>query len=136
MSEQQSGPARPPYPREPNVHSGGVQDPGGDREMPPYSDRQTTGKSSEELEQERGGVGTSDAGPRVVSQAEQGGVSDTDMAPSGPHGVGQTTSTSGESLGSGMSEEAHRSDRLDQGISSSPNIDSESPATSAGDQGG
>jgi len=136
MSEQQGGAARPPYPREPNVHSGGVQEPGSDREKPPYSERQTTGKSQEQLEEERGGVGKSDAGPREVSQAESGGVTDTDMAPSGPHGVGESTSTSGESLGRGMSEEAHRSHRLDQGISGAPNVDPESPATSSGDQGG
>jgi hypothetical protein len=43
MTQQGEGVAQPPYPREPNVHSGGEQDPGGDRELPPYAGRQTGG---------------------------------------------------------------------------------------------
>ncbi|MFY9805712.1 MAG: hypothetical protein WAK86_00410 [Pseudonocardiaceae bacterium] len=135
MSEQQGGVARPPYPREPNVHSGGTQDPGSGIEKPPYDDRQTSGKGQDELEQERQGPGH-DAGPRVVSDAERGGVGDADMAPEGPHGVGAVTTTSGEDLAP-ASEDAHTKDRLDSGLS---DLDSKatpgSPATSSGDQGG
>jgi hypothetical protein len=135
MSEQQAGTASPPLPREPNVHSGGEQDPGGDRELPPYSDRQTSGKSQDQLEQERTDPGH-DAGPRQVSEAERGGVSDTDMAPSGPHGVGASTSTSGEDIGRGTTEAGHTADRLGSGISDLGNKATDSPATSSGDQGG
>lgn len=134
MTEQGQGVAQPPYPREPNVHSGGQQEPGGDRELPPYEDRQTTGKDHDQLVSERGGAG-SQAGPREVSEAERGGVSDTDMSPSGPHGVGETTTTSGEELGHGMSEGSHRSERLDTGISREENVDAGSPAMHSGDQG-
>jgi hypothetical protein len=136
MTEQGQGVAQPPYPREPNVHSGGTQDPGGDRELPPYSDRQTSGKGQEELVQERGGAGTSETGPRDTSQVEQEGMSDTDMAPSGPLGVGETTTTSGEDIGRGMSEDARRDERLDSGLSDVGNKATDSPATSSGDQGG
>ncbi len=144
MAEQESGVARPPYPREPNVHSGGEQDPGGDRPLPPYDDsdlpgqpgRQTTGKSNEQLIQERGGTGKSDVGPRQVSQEERDGVGDADLAPQGPHDVGQSPSTSGEDLSSGMSEAGHTKDRLDSGLSDLDSKAVDSPATSSGDQGG
>lgn len=145
MTEQGSGVAQPPYPREPNVHSGGEQDPGsGDRPLPPYDDgdlpgqpgRQTTGKSQDELIQERGGTGKSDVGPRDVTQTEREGVGDADLAPKGPHQVGQTTTTSGEDLSSGMSEAGHTEDRLDSGLSDESNKATDSPATSSGDQGG
>lgn len=132
MTEQGQGVAQPPYPGEPNVHSGGKQEPGSDRELPPYSDRQTTGKSQEELLQERGGVPSHETGPREVSDAERGGIGDTDMAPSGPMGVGQSTSTSGEDIAP-TSEEARRSDRLDTGISDEK---AGGPAMHSGDQGG
>jgi len=135
MTEQQGGVARPPYPREPNVHSGGEQEPGSDRDLPPYDDRQKTGKSQEELEQERVGAGHS-APPRQVSDAEREGVGDTDMEPAGPLGVGISTTTSGEDLSSGMSEEAQRKDRLDSGLSDESSKATDSPATSSGDQGG
>jgi hypothetical protein len=131
MTEQGQGVAQPPYPREPNVHSGGKQEPGSDRDLPPYDDRQTTGKDEDQLVQERGGKG-SQAGPRVVSEAERGGISDTDTTPAGPHGVGQSTSTSGEDIAP-MSEEAHRSDRLDTGVSDE---ETTGPAMHRGDQGG
>jgi len=103
MTEQQAGAARPPYPREPNVHSGGKQEPGSDRDLPPYEDRKKAGPGEGEGEpleppKERSDVPTHETGPRDVSQAEREGVSDTDMAPAGPHGVGQSTSTSGEEL--------------------------------------
>jgi hypothetical protein len=134
MTEQQSGAARPPYPREPNVHSGGVQEPGSDRDLPPYDDRQKAGPGgdSEELVQERGGPGYQ-APPREVSEAERQGVGDTDLAPKGPHKVGQSPSTSGEDLASGMSEASQREDRLDTGVSDE---DTTGPAMHRGDQGG
>jgi len=134
MTEQGQGVAQPPYPREPNVHSGGKQEPGSDRELPPYDDRQTTGKSGEELEAERGGPG-SIAGPREVSQAEQEGVSDTDMAPAGPKGVGASVSTAGNEPPLGQSEASHTSDRMDTGVSREGNVDPDSPAMHSGDQG-
>lgn len=135
MTEQQAGAARPPYPREPNVHSGGVQEPGSDRDLPPYDDRQKTGVGTDQdkLIEERGGVPSHETGPRDISEAEREGVSDTDMSPSGPHGVGQSTSTSGEDL-SPASEDAHRSDRLDTGVSDEDQISG--PAMHRGDQGG
>jgi len=135
MTEQGQGVAQPPYPREPNVHSGGKQEPGGDRPLPPYDDRQKSGKDQDELVAERGGEG-SIAGPRVVSQAEREGVSDTDISPSGPHRVGESPSTSGNEQALTDSEESRRSHRLDSGISQEKNIDPESPAMTAGDQGG
>jgi hypothetical protein len=135
MTEQQSGAARPPYPREPNVHSGGVQEPGSDRDLPPYDDRQKTGPGTdkEALLEERGGVPSHETGPREVSQAERDGVGDTDMAPKGPHGVGQSPSTSGEDIAP-ISEDAHRDDRLDTGVSDEDQISG--PAMHRGDQGG
>lgn len=134
MSEQQAGVARPPYPREPNVHSGGEQDPGGDRDLPPYDDRQKTGvgEDIEALREERGGLPGHDAGPRQVSDAEREGMSDTDMAPSGPLS-GTSTSTSGEDIAP-MSEGAQRADRLNTGIADEDQITG--PATHSGDQGG
>jgi hypothetical protein len=135
----QQGPAQPPYPREPNVHSGGQQDPGGDRDMPPYEDRQKEGVGTDQdaLLRERGGVPGHEAGPRDVSGAESGGMTDTDMAPKGPHGVGQSTSTSGEDYGRSMSEAGHTEDRFDGGIAdSTTNVNPDSPQMRTGDQGG
>ena len=131
-------------PREPNVHSGGEQEPGGgDRPLPPYDDlpgqpgRQTTGKSQHQLEQERGGTGKSDVGPRQVSQEERDGVGDADLAPQGPHGVGQSTSTSGEDLMRGKSEDTRREERLDGGIADTTrSADPDMPDVRTGDQGG
>jgi len=146
MAEQESGAARPPYPREPNVHSGGKQDPGGgDRPLPPYDDselpgqpgRQTTGKGADQLIQERGGVGKSDAGPREVSPEERGGMEDTDITPPVQHNVGASTTTSGEDIMRGTSEEARRDERLDGGIADTEsNVDADSPVARTGDQGG
>jgi len=95
MTEQGQGVAQPPYPREPNVHSGGKQEPGSDRELPPYSDRKKSGPGEEEEapSPQKTGPG-SQAGPREVSQAEREGTSDTDMSPSSPQG--ESVSTSGE----------------------------------------
>jgi hypothetical protein len=123
-----------PYPREPNIESSGKQEPGGP--VPPYEGRQTTGKSPEELREERNLPGH-DAGPRDVSQAESEGVGPADPAPAGPHGVGISTSEQGNEQMAGSSEEAHRADRLKVGLTEGPtNIDPESPAMTAGDQGG
>jgi hypothetical protein len=138
MTEQESGVARPPYPREPNVHSGGEQEPeSGGRLIPPYDDRQKTGKGEDELAQERGGAGKSDVGPRDVSQEELGGMEATDINPPVQHGVGETTTTSGEDLMRGTSEEARRKERLEGGIADTgKNVDEDSPVMRTGDQGG
>ncbi|MDQ4091905.1 MAG: hypothetical protein M3143_00315 [Actinomycetota bacterium] len=64
------------------------------------------------------------------------GVSATDTTPSDPHGVGMSTSTSGNEPSLTGSEESHRKDRLDAGISDEQNVDSGSPPMRAGDQGG
>lgn len=94
--------------------------------------RRALAKTRRRYFKERGGVPSHETGPRQVSEAERGGVSDTPMAPSGPMGVGQSTSTSGEDLAP-MSEDAQRSDRLDTGISDEK---STGPAMNPGDQGG
>ncbi|HEX6405243.1 MAG TPA: hypothetical protein VF003_19125 [Pseudonocardiaceae bacterium] len=135
MTQQGSGKSQTPYPREPGL-GGGEQDPGGDRDMPPYEGRQKE-SSGEQIMQERGGVPGHEAGPRDVSSAEQGGMTDTDMAPKGPMNVGASPSTSGEDYGRGMSEEGHTEDRLEGGIAdSTTNVDPGSPTMRTGDQGG
>lgn len=136
---QQGGVAQPPYPREPNVHSGGKQDPGPGIELPPYASRQTEGPGADKdkLLEERGGVPGHEAGPRDVSPEERAGYSDTDTAPKDIHGVGASTSTSGQDSGSRMSEAAHTKDRFDGGIAdSTTNVDPDSPKMGTGDQGG
>ncbi|MBV9160741.1 MAG: hypothetical protein JO281_04110 [Pseudonocardiales bacterium] len=130
MSEQTE--SKPPYPREPQAYPGGEQEPGGP--VPPYEGRQTTGKDPDQLLEERGGVPSHETGPRDVSQAEREGMTDTDMSPSGPHGVGERTSSSGEDFGRSMSEEGHRDDRLDTGVGDEEQITG--PAMHPGDQGG
>ena len=130
MSEQQASKPPSPYPREPQAYPGGEQE--FDSPVPPYPDR-ATGEGQDVL-QERGGVPDSQAGPRQVSEAESGGMSDTDPSPSGPQGVGESPSTSGEDLGSRMSEEGHREDRLNTGIGDEEQITG--PAMHPGDQGG
>ena len=75
----------------------------------------------------------------VVGMAAGGdreGVSATDTTPGGPHGVGMSTSTSGNEPSLTGSEESHREDRLDAGISGEQNVDPESPSMRSGDQGG
>jgi len=135
MTQQGEGVAQPPYPREPNVHSGGKQEPGGgERPIPPYDDRKTSGPGEldkEPLEAERDVTSE----PRVVSQAEREGVSDTDTTAASPHGVGESTSTAGNEPPLGQSEASHRSDRMDTGVSREGNVDSDSPAMHSGDQG-
>jgi len=136
MTQQGESVAQPPYPREPNVHSGGKQEPGSDRELPPYEDRQKSGKDPEQLVQERGGTGSSEAGARQVSQAEREGMTDTDTSPSGPQGVGESTSTRGEDVSRGMSKAAQARDRMDTGVGQQePNVDPDSPKMHSGDQG-
>jgi hypothetical protein len=135
MTEQGQGVAQPPYPREPNVHSGGEQEPGPGRPLPPYEDRQTSGKDQDELVRERGGEGSA-AGPREVSQAEREGVPATDTTGASPHGVGVSTRGSGNESALGDSEEERRADRMDTGLSREGNVDPESPAMHSGDQGG
>jgi len=133
MTEERQDVAQPPYPREPNVHSGGKQEPGGDRPLPPYEGRQKSGEEPDMAQ--RSGEGAA-AGPRVVSQAEREGMSDTDMSPSGPHGVGESTSTSGNEQALGDSAATRHADRVDTGVSREKNIDPESPAMHTGNQGG
>jgi hypothetical protein len=138
MTQQNQGVSSTPYPREPAI-SGGDQDPGPDRETPPYSDRQKEGPGTDKdaLLAERGGVPGHEAGPRDISQEEREGYSDTDTAPKDIHGVGDTTSTSGEDYGRQMSEAGHTKDRFDGGIAdSTTNVDPESPKMRTGDQGG
>ncbi len=145
MSEQQAGEAgRVPgaaYPREPNIHSGGAQDPGGDRDLPPYDDRQKVGPGTDTdaLLEERGGVPGHEAGPRDISKEEAGGMADTDLTPTpdNQHGVGATTTTSGEDLMRGKSEDERREERLDGGIGETTrNVDPDMPDMRTGDQGG
>jgi hypothetical protein len=134
MTQQGKGVAQPPYPREPNVHSGGKQEPGSDRELPPYADRQTSGPTQEEQAQnpQKRGQG-SQAGPREVSQAEREGMSDTDMSPSSPQG--RSFGTQGNEPPLTDSGKTHRADRMDTGVSREKNIDPQSPQTHSGDQG-
>jgi hypothetical protein len=130
MSEQAQREPRPSNPREPQAYPGGEQE--FDAPVPPYPDR-GTGEGQDVME-ERGGVPGAQAGPRQVSEAEREGVTATEPAPSGPHGVGESTTTSGQDLGGQMSEEAHRADRLDSGIGDEEQITG--PAMHPGDQGG
>lgn len=134
MSEQNLGEAPTPTPREPNVHSGGQQEHGGP--LPPYEGHQTTGKSDEELQEERGGSGSM-TGPREVSQAEREGVSATDTTGASPLGVGESTTTQGEELMHGKPEAAHREDQVSTGVGGFPeSADPDSPTAIVGDQGG
>ncbi|MGB8201392.1 MAG: hypothetical protein WCF33_17145 [Pseudonocardiaceae bacterium] len=137
MTEQREGPAQVSKPREPYVHSGGEQDPGGDRELPPYADRQQTGKSPEQLVEERGGAGSSEAGPRHVSQAEREGVPVTDTTGASPLGVGESVVTQGNERMVNTPDSAQKADQTDIGVGgASENIDPESPTALTGDQGG
>jgi hypothetical protein len=137
MTEQGQGPAQVSHTQEPYVDSGGKQDPGGDRDMPPYEDRQTTGMGQEELTKERGGPGYSDVGPRTVSEAEREGVSDTDPTGASPQGVGESINKQGNERMANKSAAAHESDQKDAGVGGrTKNIDPESPDVLSGDQGG
>jgi len=137
MTEQRQGPAQVSNPREPYVHSGGVQEHGSDRELPPYDDRQKTGKSEDELAAERGGPGTSEASSRAVSQAERDGVSDTDTTAASPMGVGESIVTQGNERMVNTSAAAQKADQTDVGVGGhTKNVDPASPDVLAGDQGG
>ncbi len=137
MTEQREGPAQVSNPREPYVHSGGKQEPGSGIELPPYDDRQKSGKSEDELAAERGGPGTSEAGSRTVSQAEREGVPDTDATAASPLGVGESTVTQGNERMVNKSAAAKKADQTDVGVGgASKNIDSESPDMLPGNQGG
>lgn len=130
------GAAPPPLPREPNVHSGGEQKPGG--LVPPYQGRQTSGPSQDELarDPQKQGEGSA-AGPRVVSQTEKEGVPATDTSAASPLGVGVSKGNQGNKHMYGRSERKHRSDQLDIGVGGyTENIDPESPTVMTGDQGG
>jgi hypothetical protein len=137
MTEQGEGVAQPPYPREPNVHSGGEQDPGGDRELPPYAERQTSGPTQEEQVKDPQKMGEDISGQREVSQAEREGVSATDATAASPLGVGESIVKQGNERMYGRSDEAHTSDQVDVGVGGrTENIDPESPTAMQGDQGG
>ncbi len=141
MTEQGQGPAQVSNPGEPYVHSGGKQEPGSGIEMPPYDDRQKTGKGADELAAQRGGPGTSDAGSRTVSQVdsqvERDGVSDTDTTAASPMGVGESMVTQGNERMVNKSDAAQKADQTDIGIGgATKNIDSESPDMLPGNQGG
>lgn len=119
--------------RGPNIHSGGTQDIGAP--VPPYEGRQTTGKSKEELIEERTSTDHA-AGPRETSAEEREGVSATDTSGASPLGVGKSTSGQGNEEMFGEPEEAHRRDRVETGVGRSRPIDPESPNLQPGDQGG
>ncbi len=137
MTEQGQGPAQVSNPQEPYVHSGGKQEPGSGIEMPPYDDRQKTGKGTDELAAERGGPGTSEAGARTVSQAERDGVSDTDTTAASPMGVGESIVTQGNERMVNKSAAAKKADQTDIGVGGAEkNIDPESPTMLPGSQGG
>ena len=103
-------------PREPYVHSGGVQEPGSGIELPPYGDRQMTGKGADELAAERAGPGTSEADSRAISQAERDGVSDTDTTAASPMGVGESIVTQGNERMVNKSDAAQKSEQTDVGV--------------------
>lgn len=121
--------------RGPIIHSGGEQD---IENPPPYSDRQQTGKSPEELAAERSGTGH-EAGPTPTSQEEREGVSATEMDPAGPHGVGISTTSQGNEQARSESAESLRKTRHETastGVGSSKPKDPEMPDLQPGDQGG
>ncbi len=137
MSEQREGPAGVSNPREPYAHSGGTQEPGADIEKPPYDDRQSTGKSEDELAAERGGPGKSEVGPRTVSKTESEGVDETDTTAASPLGVGESMVNQGNEQMVNKSAAAQKADQTDIGVGGhTENIDPASPDVLAGDQGG
>jgi hypothetical protein len=130
MSEERVQPAKAPLPREPNAQTGGKQEPGG--LIPPYEGRQTEGPSPEP----QGGQGSA-APPREMSEAEREGVPDTDTTAASPHGVGVSKTKQGNVRMYGTSDEAQQADQADIGVGGeTENIQSESPRTLSGDQGG
>lgn len=130
MSEERVQPAKAPLPNEPNVYTGGKQEPGGP--IPPYEGRQTEGPSPEP----QGGQGSA-APPREMSEAEREGVPDTDTTAASPLGVGVSKTKQGNVRTYGSSEEARKAEQMDIGVGGeTENIDPESPRMPAGDQGG
>jgi len=69
-----------------------------------------------------------EAGPRDISSEERGGVSDTDLTPSDPHGVGDAKAPGNEQM-LGTSEEERREARKAEGVAAAPDMQ-------YGDQGG
>lgn len=137
MSEQREGVAGVSNPREPYVHSGGTQEPGADIEKPPYADRQTTGKSEDELVAERGGPGKSEVGPRTVSKTESEGVDATDTTAASPLGVGESIVNQGNEQMLNKSAAAKKAEQTDVGVGGhTKNVDPASPDVLSGDQGG
>jgi len=137
MTEQ--GPAQVSNPQEPYVHSGGKQEPGSGIEMFPYEGRQKTAEDEADVlkQQQRSGPGTSDAGPRDVSQAEREGVPSTDTTGRSPLGAGQSINKQGNERMVNKSDAAQRADQTDVGVGgASENIDPESPTILPGNQGG
>jgi hypothetical protein len=90
-------------------------------------------KAKEKVEELKGKVKDATG---MATGDDREGVSPADTTPSGPHGVGTSTSTPGNEPSLTDSEESHREDRLDAGISSESNVDSGSPPMHSGDQGG
>lgn len=115
--------------RGPAIHSGGEQKI--EAPLPPYKDlKGEEGDGSDFTSQGH------EAPPRDISSAERGGVSDTDMAPSGPHGVGESSRAPGNEQMLGASDEEMRAERMDEGIDKRKPIDPNSPDVRVGDQGG
>lgn len=101
MAEQQGGAARPPYPREPNVHSGASRSPVATETCPRtrIARRLVPAKTKTRASHSRNGAAFRHTKRLLrTSEAEREGISDTDIAPAGPHGAGESTSTSGEAL--------------------------------------
>ena len=90
-------------------------------------------KAKEKVEELKGKV--KDATGTATGDDREG-VSATDTTPSGPHGAGMSTSTAGNEPSLTDSEESHREDRLDAGVSGEQNVDPGSPTMRTGDQGG
>jgi len=122
---------------EPPIHSGGKQEPGAGIEKPPYDARQTSSEGTDEFAAQRGGPGTSEAGPREVSEAEREGVSPTDTTAASPLGVGESINKQGNERMVNKSEAAQRADQTDAGVGGrTPNLEPEMPEALSGDQGG
>lgn len=120
----------------PDLHSGGVQDPG--TQVPPYEGRKTgTSRQDAEAMASVYSVDNSTSAPeREISETERKGVPATDTTAASPHGVGETHGRQGNEKMLGKSEEKQRKERLDHGVSRSKPIDPQSPDLPVGDQGG
>lgn len=122
---------------EPPIHSGGKQEPGAGIEKPPYDARQKSGEGTDEFAAQRGGPGTSEAGPRQVSEAEREGVSPTDTTAASPMGVGESINKQGNEKALNRSAAANEADQHDIGVGGhTPNRDPEMPEMLTGGQGG